>query len=63
MNLKEKMNVQQLVLKIAKNKCNKEKRVSENIFFNEKSYLKIPLLKTDLTYTIKKNNVYLLIFY
>ena len=50
-----KNDFEQTVLKIAKNK---EKSVSENIFFNEKSYLKIPLLKSDLIYTINKRNVF-----
>ena len=45
-----KNDFQQPVLKIGKNK---EKSVSENVFFNEKYYLKIRLLKSDLTYTIK----------
>ena len=47
---------QHSVLNIAKNK---ERSVSENVFFNEKSYLKIHLLKSDLNCTIKKINLFL----
>ena len=46
------------VLKIAKNK---EKSVSENVFFNGNSYLKIPLRSIDLTYTTNNSNAFLLI--
>ena len=48
MNLKKK-GFQQPVLKIEKYK---EKNVFEKVFFNGKSNLKIPLLKSDLTCTI-----------